>query len=437
MLSILDRYFLRELGQTMLATAIVLLAIMSSTTFAQVLKQVANGSFPASVMFQVLGLRTLEGLTNMLPLASMIGVLMALGRMYRESEMHVLMSSGMGPNGLVRPTSILAVALVLLTAVVALWLGPWAAATSNNLVAVANRSVIAAGLDAGRFTELPGKGGIIFTDTLSQDGSRLGRSFVATQRPTKGGPDHVKVVTGASGELYQESNGSNRFIAFHTGWQYDIPLGADNWRRMQYERNDSALSTVTDASDSEDPAESMTTLQLLHTETPDARAELAWRTNVPAMTLVMLMLALPLSRQSPREPRYGRLMLAMASFYLYYLLLALGRAQLGKGHWHHQTALWLLHAAMLAIAAWLWRKQYAPRQPRDAVLGAAQAGFELGRIGGDHGAFEVDHGAGQWRAQFMRHVGAETAFAFQCVLQSRQLPVQRGEYRLQFLRRGG
>ena len=365
MLSILDRYFLRELGQTVGATAIVLLVIMAGTSFAHVLEQVAKGSFPASVMFQVLGLRTLGQLSNMLPLAGMIGVLMGLGRMYRESEMHVLMSSGMGPDGLVRPTAILSVAMVLLTAVVSLWLGPWAAATSNNLVTVANRSVIAAGLDAGRFTELPGKGGIIFTDTLSQDGTRLGRSFVSTQRPTKGGPDHVKVVTGASGELYQESNGSNRFIAFHNGWQYDIPLGADNWRRMQYERNDSSLSTVTDSDDSDDPAESMTTLQLLHTDTSDARAELAWRVNAPALTLVMLMLALPMSRQSPREPRYGRLMLAMASFYLYYVLLALGRAQLDKGRWHHQTAMWLLHVVMMAFAGWLWWKQYAPRKPRN------------------------------------------------------------------------
>lgn len=364
MLSILDRYMLRELAQTVAAAIVVLMVIVSGTAFASVLQQVAKGSFPASVMFQVLGLRTLGQLTNMLPLAGMIGVLMGLGRMYRESEMHVLMSSGMGPNGLLRPAAILAAVLVLITAVVALWVGPWAAATSNNLVAVANRSVIAAGLDAGRFTELPGKGGIIFTDTLSQDGTRLGRSFVAIQRPSKGGPDHLKIVTGESGNLYQESNGSNRFISFRNGWQYDIPLGADNWRYMHYERNDSALSSVTDNSDNGDPADSMPTLQLLHVDTPDARAELAWRVNAPALTLVMLMLALPMSRQSPREPRYGRLMLAMASFYLYYVLLAICRAQLGKGHWHHQTAMWVLHAVMVAFAGWLWWRQYAPRKPR-------------------------------------------------------------------------
>ena len=65
MLSILDRYFLRELAQTVAATAIVLVAIITGTTFAKVLQQVAGGSFPASVMFPVLGLRTLDGLTNL------------------------------------------------------------------------------------------------------------------------------------------------------------------------------------------------------------------------------------------------------------------------------------------------------------------------------------------------------------------------------------
>ena len=142
MLSILDRYFLRELGQTMLATAIVLLAIMSGTTFAQVLKQVANGSFPASVMFQVLGLNMIQGLPTLLPLSAFIGVLYGLGRMYRESEMHVLASSGMGAGGLLRPMSLLAIVVMLLVAMVSLWLGPWAARTSDALVAAANRSVI-------------------------------------------------------------------------------------------------------------------------------------------------------------------------------------------------------------------------------------------------------------------------------------------------------
>jgi len=371
MLSILDRYFLRELAQTVAATVVVLLVIVAGSAFAKVLQQVANGSFPATVMFQVLGLRTLDGLTNMLPLASFIGVLLGLGRMYRESEMHVLSSSGMGARGLLRPVLILATILVVITMLVSVWLGPWAVRTSDTLVAAANRSVIAAGLDAGRFTELPGKGGIIFVDNLSRDGSKLGHTFVATQRSSKDGHQHLKLVNANSGQLYQESDGGGRFIALHGGWQYDIPLGADNWRQMQFKRNDLSLTAV-QADEDDDPAHSQGTLALIGSVDPDARAELSWRINAPALTLVLLLLAVPLARQSPREPKYGRLILAIVSFYLYYTLLALGRAQIAKGHWHNDLPLWGMHVLVLLLIGWMIRTQYSARKPR-AQLARASA----------------------------------------------------------------
>ncbi|WP_049623887.1 LPS export ABC transporter permease LptF [Frateuria defendens] len=365
MLSILDRYFLRELGQTIAATTIVLVAIFAGTSFAGVLKQVANGSFPASVMFQVLGLNMLDGLATLLMLAGFLGVLFGLGRMYRESEMHVLASSGMGPRQLLRPVAILGAVLVVLVGAVSLWLGPWAARTSDALIAAANRSVIAAGLDAGRFTELPGKGGIIFVDSLSRDGSLLGKTFIATERVAKDGSHAVKVATAKHGQLYQESNGDGRFVALYDGWQYEVPLGADNWRKMRYERNDTSLSSI-QSDDDNDPAHELGLFALMRTDSADARAEFAGRTIAPAMMLVLVMLALPLSRQSPREPRFGRLLLAILSFYFYYVMLALCRGQIMRDRWHHSTALWLISALVFGLGVWMFRRQYAPRRPRAA-----------------------------------------------------------------------
>jgi lipopolysaccharide export system permease protein len=107
-------------------------------------------------------------------------------------------------------------------------------------------------------------------------------------------------------------------------------------------------------------------LDLARTTTAAARAEFAWRTVVPLMTLALLMLAMPLSRQTPREPRYGRLLIAVLGFFLYYNLLALCRGQLAKGHWHHATPMWLLSLALFTVAAWYFRNQYAARSPRKA-----------------------------------------------------------------------
>src|SRR5699024_12091573 len=112
MLRILDRYILRELAMSVLAVAIVLLVVLAGGTFARVLQQVAQGSFPASVMFAVLGLRMVSALTALLPLALFLGVLVALGRMYHDSEMHVLSASGLGRRGILLRTAWLSLQVV-------------------------------------------------------------------------------------------------------------------------------------------------------------------------------------------------------------------------------------------------------------------------------------------------------------------------------------
>lgn len=366
MLSILDRYFLRELAYGVLATAIVLLVIFAGGAFATVLQKVANGSIQPSVMFEVLGLQMVDLLSTLLPMSAFLGTLIALGRMYRESEMHVLASSGMGPRGMLRPVTLLAVSATIVVGLVSLWLGPLSARTADQVIAAANKSVIAAGLDAGRFTELPGKGGIIFVDTLSRDGTVLGKTFLATDRTDSDGKPQVRVVNAKNGRMYQESDGQNRFLALFDGWQFEIPLGADNWRRMKYERNDISLSNITDDDEDSDPAHEASTTDLFKSLTPDNLGELVSRFAAPVSTLVLMMMVLPMSRQAPRDARYGRLLIAVLAYFLYVVWQLIARAQIIKGHLHTSAPIWLLHAIVFGVAAWYFWRQNAPRRVKGA-----------------------------------------------------------------------
>lgn len=366
MLSILDRYFLRELAYGVLATAIVLLVIFAGGAFATVLQKVANGSIQPSVMFEVLGLQMVDLLSTLLPMSAFLGTLIALGRMYRESEMHVLASSGMGPRGMLRPVTLLAVAATIVVGLVSLWLGPLSSRTADQVIAAANKSVIAAGLDAGRFTELPGKGGIIFVDTLSRDGTVLGKTFLATDRTDSDGKPQVRVVNARNGRMYQESDGQSRFLALFDGWQFEIPLGADNWRRMKYERNDISLSNIADDDEDTDPAHESSTTDLFKSLTPDNLGELVSRFAAPVSTLVLMMMVLPMSRQAPRDARYGRLLIAVLAYFLYVVWQLIARAQIIKGHLHTSVPIWLLHVIVFAVAAWYFWRQNAPRRVKGA-----------------------------------------------------------------------
>jgi lipopolysaccharide export system permease protein len=328
MLSILDRYFLRELAYGVLATAIVLLVIFAGGAFATVLQKVANGSIQPSVMFEVLGLQMVDLLSTLLPMSAFLGTLIALGRMYRESEMHVLASSGMGPRGMLRPVTLLAVAATIVVGLVSLWLGPLSSRTADQVIAAANKSVIAAGLDAGRFTELPGKGGIIFVDTLSRDGTVLGKTFLATDRTDSDGKPQVRVVNARNGRI--------------------------------------SLSNIADDDEDTDPAHESSTTDLFKSLTPDNLGELVSRFAAPVSTLVLMMMVLPMSRQAPRDARYGRLLIAVLAYFLYVVWQLIARAQIIKGHLHTSAPIWLLHVIVFAVAAWYFWRQNAPRRVKGA-----------------------------------------------------------------------
>ncbi len=369
MLRILDRYILRELTGNVLAIVVVLLVVMAGGTFAQVLQQVASGGFPASIMFDVLGLNMLAVTAGALPLALFLGILMGLGRLYHDSEMHVLAASGMGRRGIAKPVAMLGIPVAIVVGLLSLWLGPWASRTSDQMVTTANHSVLAAGLEPGRFTAIPGRGGTLFVDTLSPDGTRLGKVFVFRQLAgTDKAPPAVQVITAARGRLYAGSQGGRRYLALMDGWQYKLPQGADDWSRMQYQENDLALAPVAPTDDNQpgDVDSGTPTATLWHADGAQARAEMAWRVAAPMATLVLMLLALPLSRQAPREPRYGRVMIAVLAYFLYFSLLSLARSLIGQDKVHNSALVWALHLIVAAASAWFFWRQYAPRKVRGA-----------------------------------------------------------------------
>lgn len=365
-LSILDKYFLRELLIGMLAATAVLLVIFTGGTFADILNKVAAGRLPGDIMFEVLGLHVVDTLSAMLPMAMFLGVLLALGRMYRDSEMHVLFTSGFGPRGLLKPAAILAIATAIVIGLISLWLGPLATRTANAQVELANRSVIAAGLEAGRFTELPGKGGILFVDSMNPDGTQLGKLFVASEhlgKDSTGKPtDQVDVITAAHGELYHEGTADNRFIALFDGHRFDGHLGEDNWRLMQFKRNDLSLSTPNSDADEDDPEHSRTTLTLIGDKAPPARAELQWRIAAPFATLVLALLALPMARQDHRSSTMGRLLIAVLAYLVFANLLILARTFIAQGKMPAAMGLWWVLIPVFAFAAFLFARNYTARR---------------------------------------------------------------------------
>ena len=78
----------------------MLLLILMTNQFAQVLGDAASNLLPKEAVFLVMGLTSVQYLTILIPIGLFLAIMLSLGRLYRDSEMAALMACGIGPGGL-------------------------------------------------------------------------------------------------------------------------------------------------------------------------------------------------------------------------------------------------------------------------------------------------------------------------------------------------
>ena len=358
----LDRYLVREFAQSVFAALVVLGLISLGGVFADLLAEIARGKVPPGLLLSQLGLRLVNFLPILLPLALMLGLLLALGRMYRDSEMPVLSSIGVGPRRLLRPVLWVALPIVGIVGLCALWLGPEANRIGNRMIWEANRNLLITGLEPGRFTALPNNGGIVYVGAMTADGRRFARMFV---HRVEG--DRIDVTTSKSGALYLDNDGT-RYLRLDDGFRVEGPAAAGrDYRLMRYARNDLRLPD-TEARRQRDDPELASTLSLLRDPRPAAAAQLHWRIAPPLLTLAFALLAVPLSRSPPRQARYGRVLLAFLGYLVGMNLTVLGTRWITDGRMPSFLGLWWLLLPLLAFATWLYLRD--GRMTRPKLLGA-------------------------------------------------------------------
>jgi lipopolysaccharide export system permease protein len=338
---------LRELAGAFGAVTAVLLLVMLGATLTLTLDRVARGVMPAQLLFSQVALRSIDSLPLILPLALFLGILLAYGRLYRDSEMAVIAASGMTERQLLRPVLALAIPLVAMLAVISLWGGPAAMRLSDRMIDAANRSLLVVGMEAGRFVEVPGRDAIVYVGEMSPDGTRFSRMFVFEEREGR-----VDITTAAEGALYQDRAGTERFLEMTRGFRVEGTPGEPAWRLMRFARNELRLPNPAEP-EGRQVERRRGFVDLLDSDALADRAELHWRIGLPISALMLALLAVPLARSPPREPRYGKVLVAIMAYVLYTNLMTIGRGWILDGTLPPAVGLWWLHAAALAAAWWL------------------------------------------------------------------------------------
>ena len=348
---------MREVAQTWFSVTLVLLAILISNQFARILGDAASGKLPKDAVFTLLGLTSLNYLTILIPLALFLSVMLALGRLYKDSEMAAMIACGVGPMQIYRPLMRLTVIVALTVGVLSVFAAPWALRQVEEIKASAQRDAQIDALEAGQFRS---NGGVVFYAEGRTSDGKLRNVFLERMRDGK-----IEAVVAKRAEQKTDAARGLSVMVLYDGRRYEGVPGQSSFRIVDFKEHGMPIAFAS-KKEKALSVEARSVTSLLATPGPEETAQLHWRLAAPLSTLFLVALAVPLSRTRPRQGRYGKLAVAILVYIVYANLMGAGRAWLENGTLPAALGLWWVHLLVGIFAAYLLRRLYGKRRVRQA-----------------------------------------------------------------------
>lgn len=362
---ILDRYILRQVIASWLGVTALLLIILLTNQVARVLERAAENQYPRGVVLELIALSAVQNVAVLLPVGLLLGVVLAFGRLYHDSEMAAVFACGVGPSRIYGPMLVLTALVTCVLAWLTLVLSPAAAGRAWELRNDAARAGQFAALAPGKFRSFGGGSTVVYAEGAAADGT-LERVFVKRSR---GNRYEIAVARRARHAI--SPDGSLHTMTLYDGERYEGVPGSAQFRIVRFAENVIPVR-VPEAAAGNVSLESLPTARLLGSSVLKERAELHWRIALPVMAVALTLLAVPLSRLRPRQGRYARVWVAVVIYFVYVSLASAAKVWIERGTLPEPLGLWWVHAVVVALALLVilapgWR---ARLRHRDALVPA-------------------------------------------------------------------
>jgi LPS export ABC transporter permease LptF/LPS export ABC transporter permease LptG len=345
---ILDRYIVREVFRHALLGLIVFTFVFFVPQLIRLMELFVRHTGSGSQILKLFLCIFPAVFTFTIPMAVLIGVLLGLGRMSADSEIIALTALGIGRRRILLPVGVLAVAGLVVSLTMTLWLSPLALRTFRSIEANLIASQISFQVQPRVFDErfpqlilyisdVAASGtlwhGVFLAETGSESGSRLTLAERAIVLPD---PSHGTL------ELHLQGGSTHEFHRDRPDRYSVTAFGESDW---PIEVNNLMPATQRQMSTPERPLRT-----LLADHGPgwlESRVELHRRLAFPFACLVFALVAVPIGTQPRRGGRAAGSLIAVAMIAGYYLLFVTGAGLARQGTVPPALGIW---AANLILA---------------------------------------------------------------------------------------
>jgi lipopolysaccharide export system permease protein len=343
----------REFASTGLLVFSILLGIVVFTQLVRLLGDSVSGLLAVDGVVAIMGFSSINYLPVLLSIGLFLSVLLTLTRSYRDSEMVVWFTSGIGLTRWIRPVLGYAVPVTVLIALLSLVLSPWALSKADEFKRRLDSRDDVSAATPGAFRESKQAERVFFLEEVDVEKNRVGNIFVQSSQNGREGTMVAK-------EGFQETapNG-DRFLVMLNGTRYEGIPGQADFKIVEFERYAMRIEPA-ELRGEQPNVKAYTTLYLLRNMTPLNIAELEWRVGLPLSALVLALLAIPLSFVNPRAGRSINLITAMVIYMFYNNMISVTNSWVGRGKLSPVLGLWGIHLFMFAVMLILFYHRSSP-----------------------------------------------------------------------------
>lgn len=341
---IIDKMIAWDIAKTVTAVLSVIVIIIVSRKFIKILSLAIDGTISGATALDILGLKTIVAVVNFLPAAIFMGILMVLGRMYRDQEMSAIASAGGGAARLYRAVFLLAFPVAIFTAYLSLYAAPWAEERMLLLTSKDMETADLRGIAAGRFSEYSHGDLVFYTEEID---AKLQMHKIFIQDRQHGKPNVINAEHGLLKELP-----GGKYVVLADGERTQGNVGEGDFTLETFKEYGVRIDKKTTPINYH--REAMASKTLLHSTQIYDKVELQKRVSIPLGILFLSFLAVPLAKLSPRGGIYGSLIFAFLIYFVYGNINQVNQSWMLKetiplwlGYFWVYVLLWLLGMILL------------------------------------------------------------------------------------------
>jgi lipopolysaccharide export system permease protein len=280
--------------------------------------------------------------------------MLALGRLYHESELTAMQACGLGNGKLLKPVLWLALVAAALLSWLSFEQAPKSAQQYLDITSQALRQARFASLEPGKFRSFNAGSGIVFY-AESADAQGVLHNVYAERA------DGDKLEIWIAARAIQQGIGEQQqTFVLYEGQRYEGIPGSSEFRIIDFAEGGIPVSLPAVAA-ADSNVKMRATNSLIASGSLQDRAELQRRLSSPLMVVVLALLAVPLSRLRPRQGRYARVGYFILLYLFYSGLIVIAGNAMTRAQSPAWLGMWWVHGVGLLLAAWLWRRAAGKR----------------------------------------------------------------------------